>query len=120
MVLGLVAWLGAMGAQALGGPVELVVASLGLNGLYVTGFLITGQVYANSLVGSELRASVQGLVSFVNGLGLLAGNLVAGWLRDFTRGELTPTFGVGAAITLALLVLFLAGFQHRDGAAREA
>jgi predicted MFS family arabinose efflux permease len=113
MVLGLVAWLCAMCVQALGGPVGLVVASLGLNGVYVTGFLITGQVYANSLAGGDLRASVQGLFSFVNGLGLLAGNLLAGWLREFTRGDLPPTFAVGAAITLALLVLFVAGFRHR-------
>jgi hypothetical protein len=120
MVLGLVAWLGAMCAQALGGPVELVVASLGLNGLYVTGFLITGQVYANSLAGEELRASAQGLFSFCNGLGLLAGNLLAGWLRESTRGELAPTFVVGAGITLVLLVLFIAGFRHRTSAAGGA
>ena len=73
MLLGLAAWLCAMCVLAVGRPVELVVASLGLNGLYVTGFLITGQMYANSLAGVGLRASVQGLFSFVNGLGLLAG-----------------------------------------------
>ncbi len=57
---------------------------------------------------------MQGLYNFVNGLGLLAGNLLAGWLRDATRGELPLTFVVGAAITAALLVVFLAGFRHRE------
>jgi predicted MFS family arabinose efflux permease len=114
MLLGLLAWLGAMCVLAIGRPVELVVASLGLNGLYVTGFMITGQVYLNSEAGVDLRASVQGLFSFVNGLGLLAGNLLAGWLRDATRGELPLTFVVGAVITAALLILFVAGFRHRE------
>jgi predicted MFS family arabinose efflux permease len=114
MLLGLGAWLCAMCVLAVGRPVELVVASLGLNGLYVTGFLIAGQVYLNSQGGEALRASVQGLFSFVNGLGLLAGNLLAGWLRDATEGELPVTFAVGAGITVALLILFVAGFRYRE------
>jgi MFS family permease len=113
MLLGLVAWLAAMCVLAVGRPVELVIASLGLNGLYVTGFMITGQVYLNSQASVDLRASVQGLFSFLNGLGLLAGNLLAGWLRDATRGELPLTFVVGAAITAVLLVVFLAGFRYQ-------
>ena len=74
-----------------------------------------GQVYVNSEAGVDLRASVQGLFNFVNGLGTLVGNLLAGWLRDATRGELPFTFVVGAAITAALLVVFLAGFRYREG-----
>ena len=42
--------------------------------------------------------------------------LLAGWLRQLTRGELPPTFAVGAAITLALLILFVAGFRQREPA----
>jgi predicted MFS family arabinose efflux permease len=118
MLLGLLAWLGVMCVLAVGKPLGLVVASLGLNGLYVTGFMITGQMYLNSLAGSGLRASMQGLFSFVNGLGLLAGNLLAGWLRRWTHGELPPTFAVGACITVVLLVLFVAGFRHRSDESR--
>ncbi len=117
MLMGLIAWLCAMCVLAVGRPVGLVVASLGFNGLYVAGFLITGQVYLNDEAGVDLRASVQGLYNFVNGLGLLAGNLLAGWLRDATHGELPPTFVVGAAITAALLVVFLAGFRYRESGA---
>jgi MFS family permease len=113
MLLGLGAWLAAMCVLAVGRPVELVIASLGLNGLYVTGFLIAGQVYVNSQAGGDLKASVQGLFTFVNGLGTLAGNLLAGWLRG-ARGELPFTFAVGAAITTALLLVFVAGFRYRE------
>src|SRR5207253_10854777 len=76
MGLGLAAWLAAMAVLAVGRPVGLVVASLALNGLFVTGFLIAGQVYVNSLAEGDVRASVQGLFGFINGLGQLAGNLL--------------------------------------------
>ena len=113
MGLGLAAWLVAMVALSVGRPVALVVASLGLNGLFVTGFLIAGQVYVNSVAEGDLRASVQGLFGFINGLGQLVGNLLAGWLRLQTRGELPPTFAVAALITALMFVLFLVGFRPR-------
>jgi predicted MFS family arabinose efflux permease len=113
MVLGMCCWAAAMGVLALGQPLGLVVASLGFNGFYVAGFLIAGQVYINGLAEGDLRASVQGLFGFVNGLGLLAGNLLAGWLRRWAGGELPLTFAVGAAITTSLLLVFLLGFRHR-------
>jgi MFS family permease len=116
MGLGLLAWLTAMTILSVGRPVGLVVASLGLNGLFVTGFLIAGQVYLNSVAKGDLRASVQGLFSFINSLGQLLGNLLAGWLRRETGGELPPTFAVAALITGLMCILFLAGFRHRDGA----
>jgi predicted MFS family arabinose efflux permease len=116
MGLGLAAWLLAMAILSVGQPLGLVVASLGLNGLFVTGFLIAGQVYVNSLAQGDVRASVQGLFSFINGLGQLAGNLLAGWLRERTNGELPPTFAVALVITALMFVLFLAGFRHRPAA----
>jgi predicted MFS family arabinose efflux permease len=117
MLLGLVAWLAAMTALAVGRPLGLAVASLGLHGIFVTGFLIAGQVYANGLAEGDLRASVQGLFQFVNGLGTLAGNLLAAWLRRWTHGELPPTFAVAAAITALMILLFLNGF-HRSAERR--
>jgi MFS family permease len=113
MVLGLGTWVLALSVLALGRPVGLVVASQALNGLYIAGFLVAGQVYANGLVGSDLRASVQGLFSFVNGLGMLAGNLLAGWLRARAESGLEQTFALGAALTAGLLLVFVAGFRHR-------
>ena len=108
----LAAWLIAMTVLAVGRPTWLVVASLGLHGLYVTGFLISGQVYVNGLAEGDLRASVQGLFSFVNGLGLLVGNLLAGWLRQQTGGQLPRTFAVAACITLVLLIVFVVCFRQ--------
>jgi hypothetical protein len=117
MMLGLSAWTLALGVLALGRRVELLVASQALNGLYIAGFLVAGQVYANALAAGGLRASVQGLFSFVNGLGQLAGNLLAGWLRERAGGGLEQSFAVGAAITAGLLLVFVVGFRHSAPAA---
>jgi predicted MFS family arabinose efflux permease len=111
MRLGLAAWLAAMSLLAVGRPLSLVIASLALNGVFITGFLITGQVYLNSVAHGDLRASVQGLFSFINGLGQLLGNLLAGWLRHETGGEVPSTFAVAALITAVILGLFLTGFR---------
>ncbi len=112
MTLALCAWLTAMCVLAVGRPVELVVGSLVLNGLYVTGFLIAGQVYINTLADDDFRASVQGLFSCINGLAGLTGHLLAGWLRKWTGGEVPPTFTVAAILTACLLGLFLVGFRQ--------
>ncbi|MFO0879219.1 MAG: MFS transporter [Gemmataceae bacterium] len=113
MLLGLGAWLVAMCVLSVGKPLELVLASMGLNGLYITGFMVAGQVFVNSLAEGDFRASVQGLLGCINGIGTLVGNLLAGWLREWTEGRLPPTFAVAAGITATSLVLFLIAFQHR-------
>jgi predicted MFS family arabinose efflux permease len=114
MGAGLAAWLIAMTVLALGRPTYLVIASLGLHGLYITGFLIAGQVYVNALASGDLRASVQGLLSCVNGLGLLLGNFLAGWLRRASGGDLPANFAVAAAVVGAAFVLFLVGFRQPE------
>jgi predicted MFS family arabinose efflux permease len=111
MSLGLVAWLIGLSVMAIGHPTSLVLGSLLLNGFFITGFMVAGQVYVDGLADDDLRASVQGLLSCTSGLGLVAGNLLAGGLREATGGDLPPTFAVGAGITAALLLLFLVGFR---------
>jgi MFS family permease len=113
MLLGLAAWALALAVLSTGGPLQLVVASQGLNGLFVAGFLVAGQVFLNGQAEGDLRTSIQGLFGFVNGLGLLIGNLLAGWLRQAAGGDLSQTFAVGAAITAGLLLVFLLGFREQ-------
>jgi MFS family permease len=114
MLLGLLAWLTALTLLAFGRPLELVIASQALNGLFVAAFLVAGQVYINGQGGGEFRASLQSLVSFVNGVGMLLGNLLAAWLRDWAGGNLPNTFAVGAVLTLGLLGFFFIGFRERQ------
>lgn len=114
MLLGLLAWLGAMSILALGRPLGLVIASLSLNGVLVSAFLVSGQVFVNTQASGDLRASVQSLISFVNGFGQLLGHLLIGWLRWFYEDELPRAFSIAALITGCLLVLFLMGFRTRS------
>ena len=111
MLVGLAAWTAALSSQAIGRPVELVAGSLCFNGLCIAGFFVAGQVFVNSRVHDGLRASVQALVTFVNGLGMLLGNLLMGWLRIWAGGELPQAFAVGALLMSCLLVIFVFGFQ---------
>jgi MFS family permease len=120
MLVGLGAWTASLGAFALGGPRELVVGALAFNGLCISGFFVAGQVFVNRHAGPEVRASVQALLTFVNGLGMLVGNVLVGVLRHGTGDELPRTFTVGAAIMAALVLLFLFGFRERKPAAHSA
>jgi hypothetical protein len=115
MNLALGAWLAALTILSVGWPVGLVVASQGLNGIFVAGYLVAGQVFVNSRAQEDLRASVQGLLSCINGAGLLFGNLLASWLRWLFAGDLPATFTVGACLTALLLLIFLAGFRPLAG-----
>jgi MFS family permease len=117
MLLGLGSWTAALSVLAVGRPLALVVGSLGFNGLCISGFLVAGQVFLNRQAHGGLRASVQALFTFVNGVGMLIGNLLVGWLRRCAGGELPQAFAVGAALTMILLMVFLVGFRDRSAAA---
>jgi hypothetical protein len=118
MIAGLAAWTASLSVQAVGRPVELVAGSLCLNGLCIAGVFVAGQVFVNSRVHDGLRASVQSLLTFINGLGLLFGNLLLGVLRRVWGGELPQAFAVGAGVMVVLLVLFVLGFQRRVASSR--
>src|SRR5262249_6403348 len=79
MLTARVAWATSLSVLTVGQPLGLVVGSLTLNGLFICCFLVAGQVFVNSRAPGDLRASAQALVSFSSGLGMLGGNLLAGW-----------------------------------------
>jgi MFS family permease len=120
MLAGLVAWTLGLVAFTAGRPLALVVAMQGTWGLVVCGYLVTGQVFANARARGDIRASVQALLTFTGGLGMLLGNLLAGWVRDLAGGGLAPTFAVAAAVGAAGVVVFALGFRREAGPATEA
>jgi MFS family permease len=119
MIVGLAAWFSAMVILSIGRPLGLVIPSLMLNGIFITCFSIAGQIYVNGLAeGTDVRASVQGLFSCINGTGLLLGNLLAGSLRQWTNDHIPSAFLVAVGLTATMLVLFVLGFERfgRTGA----
>jgi MFS family permease len=114
MLLGLSAWTTSLSFLALGSPVELMVGSLGFNGLFISGFLVAGQVFVNRQATGDVRASVQALLTFVNGAGLLIGNVLVGVVRVALGEEPSRAFTVGAVLTGALLLLFVFGFREQQ------
>jgi MFS family permease len=112
MALGLFAAALLMGVLSLGEPAGLVVAALGLNGLVICCFLVAGQVFVNARAAADVRASTQSLLTFVNGVGLLLGNLAGGWISHQAGGAFAPTFGAAAAVSATALLFFVLGFRE--------
>lgn len=112
MLLGLSAWLLALSILTIGQPTWLVVLSQLLNGLCICCYLVAGQVFVNSRARGDVRASAQALMACVSGLGMLAGNLLVGWVRDRVHGQFAPSYAVSAAIALGLVVVFWLGFRE--------
>lgn len=120
LLLGLWTWVAALAALTAGEPTWLVISSQALNGFCVTCYVVRGQVFINRQAGPGIRASAQGLFVMLNGFGLLAGNLLVGWVRHEFAGQFSPTFGVGLAIAIAAALIFMVGFEKEAWPAPEA
>jgi nucleoside transporter len=119
MLLGLTTWTAGLSVFALGQPTWLVVAALACNGVCVVCYMVAGQVFLNSRAAGHIRASTQSLLVFVNGLGLLVGNLLVGEVRERTKPEFMPTYLTGASLALAVVVFFLVGFPRTGGVRQD-
>jgi predicted MFS family arabinose efflux permease len=114
MRLGLVAWAVMLIVLTFGEPLGLVISALTLNGLCICGFFVAGQVFVQGRAPADVRASAQALVTFMNGLGTLAGTFLVGWVRELANEAYRPTFFVGAAIATTLVGIFLVGFPSDE------
>jgi len=114
MQLGLLALTATLASLMIGRPLGLVLAGLGCYGLCISCYLVAGQMYLNQRTRRDVRASAQSLHSVLCGLGLLVGNLLVGQVRTWVDGAFAPTFAVGTAMILALVVLFTAAFPRAE------
>src|SRR5205807_1897625 len=96
LVLGIVSWTTVLAVLAWGRPTWLVIACLGLQGIFITCYLVAGQVFVNSRARHDFRASAQGMLQFINGAGLLLGHLLVGWMRGGTPGDFVVPFATAA------------------------
>jgi MFS family permease len=112
MFLGTLAWTMLLLVLMIGSPLWLVIGSLSMNGLFICCFIVAGQVFVNSKARGDVRASAQALLAFINALGLLIGNLLAGWVHELFQGEFSPTFAVATIIAAVMAGIFLIGFKE--------
>src|SRR5262249_37680225 len=111
LILGASAWALVLAVQALGHPTAPVVSCLALNGLYITCFVIAGQMFVNSRSGPEVRASAQALISFTSGVGLLGGYALSGLVAYQVGGAFRPTFTVASTIAFVAVAGFAIWFH---------
>src|SRR5262245_1912215 len=119
MLVGLAAGAFGLAVFALGGPLWLAVAALATWGLLVCCYIVAGQVFVNGRARDGIRATAQALLTCTNGVGLLVGNLLGGWVRKQVNGELAPMFAVGAVIAAGLVVTFFLGFTPNRPAEQD-
>ena len=119
MACGLGAWTAVLLILAVGQPTWLVVAAPAGSGVLVACFMVAGQVFLDSRAGGHIRASTQSLLVFANGLGLFAGNLLAGQVRAWTEPEFSPTFWTAGGMAVLLLLFFVTGFAPCEESAKK-
>ena len=120
LLLGLVSWLAVLVALTVGEPRWLVIASLPFNGLVMSCFIIMGQIYLNGQARGDIRVSAQALLTFVTGLGLATGHVLAGWLRREAGDSFTLTYAPAAVIAAFLVLVFALGFQAASSQKAES
>ena len=101
MILGAGAWASSLMAMTIGSPLGLVISGLACNGLFISGFVVAGQVFVNSHAAPDIRASAQALISFTAGAGSLLGYGVSGAVAQLASGAFRPTFAVAALLALS-------------------
>ncbi len=116
LVIGTVCWLIMYIIYVGTKPRWLIIGSQTLHGLAYVFFVITGQIYAESIAPEEIRSSVQALIfAFTMGFGLFLGTQFAGIMMDCFKKEdkfqWRPIFMVPGAIMLACVLAFVLLFK---------
>jgi MFS family permease len=105
MMAGIFSWWAALVVLAIGAPLAIVIPSLLLHGVYICCFLIAGQVFVNRIAQHDFRASSQGLLVLINGLGQFIGNFLVAGMREWTDDNYPLAF-LPAAIGVGILAVY--------------
>src|SRR5699024_2537303 len=86
MVMSMIAWVLRFGLFGFGNPGDglwMIVLSCLVYGMAFDFFNISGSLFVEQRADPKIRASAQGLFMFMtNGVGAVAGSLIAGWVID--------------------------------------
>ena len=99
------------------GQIWLYYVGILPHGLIFGLFFVAGQVYTDKVVPQEFRAQAQGFLSFITwGVGILAGNLINGWMIDNYKmnhqTDWSLLFIITSVSTVVLIILFLLLFKN--------
>lgn len=120
LLLGSFAWPLRYIIFAIGKPIELVVASLGLHGFGYAFVLVVQQLYVDRVAPKDIRGSAQSLLTLVTlGIGNLLGSLFCGqvqqWFTTDGHTHWVPVFVLPTVTTLACAFAYLVTFREPKG-----
>ncbi len=112
MAVGISSWITYHLIYAIGPPLPLAIAAIGLNGPAIAFFHIAGPMYIDSKAPTDRRAGAQSLwLIATTGLGNLFGNFLAGEVMERSAQAWRVVFAVPTLIDVGFLVVFLLGFR---------
>lgn len=104
---------------ALGQPIWLVVASLGLHGFGYAFVLVVQQLYVDRVAPKDIRGSAQSLLTLVTlGVGNTLGSIFCGYVQQYyTVGGVTqwvPVFVLPAVTTTVCAIAYMLTFRNLE------
>jgi Tfp pilus assembly protein PilO len=78
----------------------------------LTAYYVSSEKLNSQPAPANAKGAAQALLTWVNGLGMLAGNLLVGSVRQAAGGDFVLTFGVAALLATGLLAVFFLGFPR--------
>lgn len=116
MLVGGLALTFGLSVLSIGSPTGMVLIALASHGVFISCFLVAGQVFVNHQASEDFRASAQSLLIFISGSGLLLGHLAVGWIRAGTDDNFVAAYGSAACLAATLVFVFFLGFSPRPPA----
>ena len=125
LVVGMFAWVLRYFLFAIAAPsgiLWMVMFGIILHGICYDFFFVTGQIYVDKKANPSIRGQAQGfLVLVTNGVGMLIGAQISGWLFNniinggdaISVNQWQMFWGIPAAFALLILIIFIVFFNEK-------
>lgn len=114
LTVGLLAYIARFGIFAYAPTPAAVIPALALHGLVFGCFFFVCFMIVDENTSPDVRASAQGLFNLVIvGFGTIAGNLFAGKVAEYAKGDFSMLFGIPMYVCIACLAMHLVFYPRR-------